>query len=85
MSTKLQRAPLYNLMVTLMVVGRKNHYRSRSKRGIEVAALFYSLSESAKLCGIEPKAYLLQATRAALANRDTITLPHELLTASPEV
>ena len=25
-----------------MVVGRKNHYGSRSKRGTEVAALFYS-------------------------------------------
>lgn len=47
-----------------MVVGRKNHYGSRSQRGTEVAALFYSLIESAKLCGAEPKAYLLQATRA---------------------
>src|SRR5881296_2605169 len=51
-----------------IVVGRKNHYGSRSKRGTEVAALFYSLMESAKLCGVEPKAYLLQAVRAELAN-----------------
>jgi len=63
-----------------MVVGRKNHYGSRSKRGTEVAALFYSLIESAKLCGVEPKAYLLQATRAALENPGTVTLPHALLT-----
>jgi len=63
-----------------MVVGRKNHYGSRSKRGTEVAALFYSLIESAKLCGVEPKAYLLQATRAALENPGTVTLPHPLLT-----
>jgi transposase len=35
-----------------MVIGRKNHYGSRSKRGTEVAALFYSLIESAKLCGV---------------------------------
>ena len=63
-----------------MVVGRKNHYGSRSKRGTEVAALFYSLIESAKLCGVEPKAYLLQAVRAALANPGTVTLPHALLT-----
>ena len=42
-----------------MVIGRKNHYGSRSQRGTEVAALFYSLIESAKLCGVEPKAYLL--------------------------
>jgi transposase len=63
-----------------MVVGRKNHYGSRSRRGTEVAALFYSLIESAKLCGVEPKAYLLQATRAALASPGTVTLPHALLT-----
>jgi len=63
-----------------MVVGRKNHYGSRSKRGTEVAALFYSLIESAKLCGVEPKAYLLQAVRAALANPGTVTLAHALLT-----
>jgi transposase len=63
-----------------MVLGRKNHYGSRSKRGTEVAALFYSLIESAKLCGVEPKAYLLRATRAALENPGTVTLPHALLT-----
>jgi transposase len=62
-----------------MVVGRKNHYGSRSKRGTEVAALFYSLIESAKLCGVEPKAYLLHATYAALRNPGTVTLPHALL------
>ena len=63
-----------------VVIGRKNHYGSRSKRGTEVAALFYSLIESAKLCGVEPKAYLLCATRAALENPGTVTLPHTLLT-----
>ena len=64
-----------------MVLGRKNHYGSRSKRGTEVAALFYSLIESAKLCGVEPKAYLLCATQAALENPGAVTLPHALLTA----
>ena len=61
-----------------VVLGRKNHYGSRSERGTEVAALFYSLLESAKLAGVEPKLYLFTATRAALANRMTVTLPHEL-------
>lgn len=61
-----------------VVLGRKNHYGSRSERGTQVAALFYSLLESAKLAGIEPKLYLLTATRAALRDRDTVTLPHEL-------
>ncbi len=58
-----------------VVLGRKNHYGSRSKRGTEVAALFYSLLETAKLVGEEPRAYLLRATRAALNVPGTVTLP----------
>ncbi len=64
---------------TGLVLGRKNHYGSRSQRGTEVAALFYSLIESAKLCGVDPKAYLLTAARAAVADRSAVTLPHALL------
>ena len=63
-----------------VVLGRKNLYSSRSNRGTAVAALFYSLIESAKLGGVEPKAYLLHATYAALRNPGTVTLPHPLLT-----
>jgi transposase len=62
-----------------IVLGRKNHYGSRSQRGTELAALFYSLIESAKLCGVDPKAYLLTGARAALADRTAVTLPHALL------
>lgn len=61
-----------------MVVGRKNHYGSRSKRGTEVAALFYSLIETAKACGVEPRAYLLEATRRAIKAPGTAFLPHDL-------
>ena len=61
------------------VVGRKNHYGPKSRRGTEVAALFYSLMESAKLTGVEPKSYLLKATHAAIADRDAVLLPHDLL------
>ena len=56
----------------------KNHYGSRSQRGTEVAALFYSLIESAKLCGVNPETYLLAATHAALATPGTAFLPHTL-------
>lgn len=62
-----------------LVVGRKNHYGSRSKRGTEVAALFYSLIESAKLAGVDPKAYLLKAVHAAIADPKAVTLPADLL------
>ena len=60
------------------VVGRKNHYGSRSRRGTEVAAILYSLLESAKLVGLNPTAYLRRAVESALRG-ETIPLPHELL------
>lgn len=58
-----------------VVLGRKNHYGSKSRRCTEVAAVLFSLMESAKLCGVEPKAYLLRATHAAIANPGAATLP----------
>ena len=61
-----------------VAVGRKNHYGSRSERGTRVAALFYSLIESAKLCSVEPRAYLSEATRRAIWNPGTVTLPRDL-------
>jgi hypothetical protein len=60
------------------VVGRKNHYGSRSKRGTEVAALFYTLCETAKLQNIEPRSYLLKAAYAAIENSGSALLPHAL-------
>jgi transposase len=61
-----------------VTVGRKNHYGSRSERGTRVAALFYSLTESAKLCGVEPRGYLGEAARRAIRNSGTVTLPRDL-------
>ena len=58
-------------------LGRKNHYGSSSERGTEVAALFYSLIESAKLAGVEPDAHLRIAARHAI-RAERIPLPHEL-------
>jgi transposase len=58
-----------------VVIGRKNHYGSRSRRGTEVAALFYSIVETAKLANVEPKAYLRSAVLAALRN-EAAPLPH---------
>jgi transposase len=57
------------------VVGRKNHYGSRSARGLLVASIFYTLFESAKLSGLEPTSYVRRALMAALANPGTVTLP----------
>ena len=60
------------------VVGRKNHYGSKSQRGTEVAALFYSLIESAKLAGVDPAKYLRAAVEAALRDGQAL-LPHEFV------
>lgn len=59
------------------VVGRKRHQGSHSERGTESAAFFYSLLESAKLCGINPEAYLRLAMNEALAG-NYVPLPHEV-------
>jgi hypothetical protein len=47
-------------------------------RGTEVAALFYSLIESAKLCGVDPTAYLLNTARTARETPGPAILPHTL-------
>ena len=60
-----------------VVIGRRNHYGSRSQRGTEVAALFYSLIESAKFAGVGPQTYLRAATLAALRGA-AVLLPHQL-------
>ena len=59
------------------VVGRKNHYGSKSKRGTEVAATFYSLFESAKLAGTDPAAYL-RAADEAMIREQRVLLPHAM-------
>jgi hypothetical protein len=56
-------------------LGRKNHYGSKSKRGTEVAALFYSLIETARLRGEDPGHYLQRAVLAAIESPAAITLP----------
>jgi transposase len=64
-----------------VVLGRKNHFGSRSERGTRAAALFYSLIETAKLCGVEPRDYLLQVARVAIDTPGSVLLPHDLVPA----
>lgn len=75
-------APLDNNLVERqirgVVVGRKNHYGSKSKRGTEVAAIFYSLIETAQIRGDDPSAFLLRAAKAAIRDPGTVTLPRSV-------
>ena len=68
------RIPLHNNATERalrgVVIGRKNHYGSRSRRGTEVAALFYSLW-TAKLNKLDPASYLSQIARAAIRARSS--------------
>ncbi len=61
-----------------VVVGRKNHYGSRSKRGADVAALFYTLFETAKLSGVDPRTYVREAATRAIHQPGAVTLPSDL-------
>jgi transposase len=58
------------------VVGRKNHYGSKSRSGTQVASIFYSLIETAKLHDIDPAAYLRAAILAA--DRGDVLLPWDM-------
>ena len=75
------RIPLDNGLAERLVrgpvLGRKNFQGSRSETGTRVAALFYSLLSTCRLMGIDPQAYLIEATRRAVQNRKSIFLPHD--------
>jgi transposase len=55
------------------VVGRKNHYGSKSRMGTHVAATLYTILETAKLHAVDLAAYLLEAMRRA--DRGEVLLP----------
>jgi transposase len=57
------------------VVGRKNFYGSRSRRGTEVAATFYTIFETAKALQLDPAEYLRAVVLNALASPGSVTLP----------
>lgn len=58
-----------------LVLGRKNHYGSRSRRGTEVAAILYTLMESAKLAEISPRAYLRAVVDMAMQSASAVLTP----------
>ena len=57
------------------VIGRKNFYGNRSKRGAKVAAILYSLIETAKLNGLNPAQYLHETARRAIQSPGAALLP----------
>lgn len=57
------------------VIGRRNHFGSKSARGTEAAAILYSLVESAKVCGVDPIAYLTEVATRARHSPKAVLLP----------
>ena len=47
------------------ILGRKNHYDSKSERGIKAAAILYSVIEICLLVGVNPRDYLREAVHRA--------------------
>ena len=56
------------------VVGRRNHFGSKSRRGTEAAAILYSLVETAKLHDVDPDSYLIAACRQQ-RDEGTVLMP----------
>ncbi len=61
-----------------VVQGRKNHYGSRSDRGLETAAILYSLIQTCLKIGVDPEKYLIEATRARRLAEPRTLLPADL-------
>jgi transposase len=64
------------------VIGRRNHFGSKSARGTVVAATMYSLVESAKAAGVDPIAYLVEVATRAKQNPGAVLLPADFKTAA---
>jgi transposase len=57
------------------VIGRRNHFGSKSARGTQMAAVLYTLVETAKASGIDPIAYLVEAATRARRTPGAVLLP----------
>jgi transposase len=57
------------------VIGRRNHFGSKSARGTQMAAILYTLVETAKASGLDPIAYLVEAATRARRTPGAVLLP----------
>jgi transposase len=66
------------------VIGRHNHFGSKSVRGTQMAAILYTLVETAKVAGVDPIAYLIEAATRARRTSGAVLLPADFKTALPQ-
>lgn len=55
------------------VVGRKTWYGTHSQRGAQTSAILFTLVESCKLCGVNPREYFRCLVQDLLANKAPLT------------
>jgi len=61
------------------IVGRKNDYGCRTKQGLRVAEVLYTLIGTCRILGVRPDEYLEHAALRAIRNTNQRELlPHEL-------
>lgn len=65
-----------------VAIGRRNYVGCRSRRGMEVAATFYTVFESCRVVGADAAAYMAYAAGELLDGREPL-LPHEWVGAAP--
>ncbi len=66
------------------VIGRRNHFGSKSARGTQMAAILYTLVETAKVSGIDPIAYLIEAATRARRTTGAVLLPADFKATLPQ-
>lgn len=59
------------------VIGRKNHFGSRTLESAQVAQVFYTLIETCKMNGVDSRAWMRDAI-VALLNKRKVTMPWEI-------
>lgn len=59
------------------VLGRKNYQGVRSTQGAQVAAMMFSLFASCEIEEVNPRLWMLEATKRALKTPGAVLLPHE--------
>jgi transposase len=76
------RVPLDNNLIERslrpVALGRKTHLGSKSPRGIEAMGILYTVIETCKLQGVDPRTYVLQAVLASLESPRRLLLPSDL-------
>ena len=59
------------------VIGRRNHFGSKSARGTQMAAILYTLVETAKVSVVDPIAYLVEAATRTKRDPRAVLLPSD--------